>query len=387
MMVIRTTGLEYDDRLRKECETLCRLGYEPCIVAVEAANQAQSGRFPFGVQYETLSLRMRSFTRRGRSLALKGIEMYYQVLARVVRRKPAIIWVHNMEMAGLLPFLFGLRRLGIIERVVWDQHELPSLRVLSSSITRRLLRALMEACDVVVVASHARKEFLRETLSFCMRENMIVLANYPDRKFISIPRHPLPALVDTWLDGRAYFLGQGAASRSRHFSQLVEAIIEMSSALVVVGSVTEDVKSELRHRFGDTLDKHVYFTGMVPQLEMARYIDNALASIVLYSTETPNGKLCAPNRLYQAVARGVPVLVGNNPPMADFVRRYGCGVILKGDGRNVEDIVEGLRKLVSDIEAYKAGASSAAQSVVWELQVSQVQRVVSDGTTVNPESN
>lgn len=382
MMAIRTSGLEYDDRLRKESWTLRQLGYQPTIVAVETANIARSGSWRNVVPYESLSLLTRSFTVRGQSLGLKAMEMYVRVLARVVSRRPTVVWVHNMEMAGLLPLLFALRRLRVIKRVVWDQHELPSCRVLGTSLSRAVLRMLMEACDAVVVANDARKEFLCEKLKMRGPQRMLVLDNYPDEEFISSPRLPLPRGVKEWLAGRDYFLGQGAALKSRHFEPLVEAIIRIGSALVVVGPVTEDMRSKLQYRFGEPLNEHVFFSGMVPQLELPRYIDNALASIILYSHRTPNGKLCAPNRLYQALTRGVPVLVGNNPPMASIVREHRCGVVLEGDGRDVEDIIRGLKDLVAGVEEYRAGACSVAPSVTWEVQATRVEMAV--GTRESP---
>src|SRR4029077_8285796 len=105
------------------------------------------------------------------------------------------------------------------------------------------------------------------------------------------------------------------------------------------------------------LDDQVRFTGAVPQLELTRFIDHAYASVVLYEAHSANTVLCAPNRLYQAVMRRVPVIDGTNPPMAHIVKTRGCGVILKGDGGDVDDLCEAMRQLEAAHARYQAAAA------------------------------
>ena len=107
---------------------------------------------------------------------------------------------------------------------------------------------------------------------------------------------------------------------------------------------------------------------MVPQFELVNYIDNALASIVLYNAGTQNSRLCAPNRLYQALSRGVLVIAGSNPPMKTLVERLGCGVVLQGDGRDEKDVRQGIRSLMANHEKYKKNAETQKQAVTWESQ-------------------
>ena len=72
------------------------------------------------------------------------------------------------------------------------------------------------------------------------------------------------------------------------------------------------------------------------------YIDNAVASIVPYNAAKQNNHLCTDDSLYQALLRGVPVIVGSNPPMKSLLERLGCGIVLQYDGRDVVDIRQGI---------------------------------------------
>ncbi|RLD54245.1 MAG: hypothetical protein DRJ01_18285, partial [Bacteroidetes bacterium] len=121
-----------------------------------------------------------------------------------------------------------------------------------------------------------------------------------------------------------------------------------------------------------------FFTGMVPQLEMVKYIDNAYASIVLYSQEVGmNFKLCAPNRLYQAISRGIPVIVGNNPPMKSILEKTKSGVVLSDDGQNMINIINGIKYLQKNYSKYKENSLKTRKLFLWNTQKDKILCILS----------
>jgi glycosyltransferase involved in cell wall biosynthesis len=145
--------------------------------------------------------------------------------------------------------------------------------------------------------------------------------------------------------------------------------------LVVVGPYLKHRVAELERAYGAALSKQVLFTGPVPQMELTRFIDHAYASVVLYEAHSANTRLCAPNRMYQALARAVPVIVGANPPMATLVNASRCGIVLRSDGGDVKDLCDGIRRLEA---GYKAIAEQAAapRGLMWESQNAVIARVI-----------
>ena len=102
---------------------------------------------------------------------------------------------------------------------------------------------------------------------------------------------------------------------------------------------------------------------------MVNFIDHATASIVLYKKDNSNCWLCTSNRLYQALIRGIPVIVGINPPMANLVNKYNCGIVLEGSGNRVGDIKNGIRQLIENHKKYKKNTKYYLNDIYWESQM------------------
>jgi len=387
LMVINTTGLAYDDRLRKEVGSLQALGIDVAILGVEYANRSARVSVYKDVPARTLRLRSRGWFPQGRGLAVKTAEMYLRILAHVIRSRPDTVWCHELCMSGLIPVLSALRACGWIRRVIWDHHELPSDRSLGSPLYRRLFAWLVGQCDALIMANHERRQLVLDWIGERACPPIEVLENYPDATFGDCAVEPLPDSVVRWLDGSPYLLAQGGANPDRYLDRLVAAVLrEPAFKLVVVGPYLPDVPVELERTHGPSVRQRVLLTGAVPQLALAPFIDHAHASVVLYRSDSANTKLCAPNRLYQALVRNVPAVVGANPPMAELVRRLECGVVLKTDGEDANDIRDGLRQLVAAHHTLKTNCRHSRR-FMWESQDAVVARVADATPLISHENS
>lgn len=324
---------------------------------------------------------------QGRGIVPKILEFNLRALLDVLRERPSVVWAHNQESAPVVALCLLLRWAGWIERVVWDQHELPAERILSGSFRRRLLARLMRACDVVVGANEQRTDFLRSQLPGSEHICFGVLENWADETFRELPSDSLPGPVRDWLQDRPYVLLQGGAHPGRHLDEVVQAVIDLldeDTGLVVVGGRQDAVIDSLRDRWGTEFEHHVWLAGWVPQMEMPIYIDHAVASLVLYEASSPNSLYCAPNRLFQAVTRGTPVIVGANPPMASLVSRLGMGVVLDGTGDSPEDIARGIHRLLATRTEHRRAIVQIADSFLWEKQDPEIARICFGSAAMQP---
>ena len=377
VMLLKTTGLEYDDRVRKECASLHACGEEPFVLVLDRRNRAETGRTEQGVSYRAIRLLSRHVFPRRRGLILKLAETYLRFTTRVILVRPRVVWLHNVELAGLLPVLSLLRRVAGIERIIWDQHELPPNWMIQTRLGRAVLGWLCGLADAVVVASGERRKMLLQLVGGRAGKEVHVLENYPDDHFAQLPVGPIPADLKDWLNGRRYFVAQGGAAPGRRFEELAEAILKTTEfCLVVVGFHDQRTLQFLDQKYGERWRRQVFFTGFIPQLQLHRYLDGAIGSVVFYANVSSNNWLCAPNRLYQAISRGLPVLVGANPPMASVVRKFGCGIVLSSDGSDPEEIAEALCELARNEAVYRAAAQKASRRLLWNMQDGTIARIV-----------
>lgn len=375
LMAIKTRHLDYDDRLRKETRSLLALGAQVTIFVLEQSNEADYRTVYGGAAARVISLWSRARYPSQQRLWLKSLELYARLLREVWRERPQIVWVHDMTFAGVIPFLAMLRSFGIIQGVVWDQHELPPDGLLQGGWRQRLLVWLMNRPQVVLQASEDRQKLLEARLGTSLHTPLIPLENYPDQIFRQQPRRELPATIQTWLQGTPYFLAQGGAHGDRHLEELVEAILGQQEAkLIVLGGFDPARVEALRQKHGPDFDRWVRFVPYVPQLDVPIYIDAAIASVVFYAQKHLNWIYCAPNRLYQALARGVPVVVGRNPPLQRLIDTCGCGVTV--DETQPESIRQGLLHLLHHRSRYQARVQNHASRFLWETQTPQFQRIL-----------
>ena len=373
LMIIKTSGLEYDDRLRKEALTIKNLKLNTSILVLGYNNQKNKGVANYGVRFESIRLISRKLFPRKSALAIKLFEMYVKFLLGILKKRPRVVWAHNCELAGLIWFLWIFKKIGIIERVVWDQHELMPPRFLKDKFFKIWFKLLIECCDAIVTANKDRKEYTLSSLSIEDNSKYVVVENYCDNKSIDSPPGKLPPYLSRWLEGKEYFVVLGGASQERYFKNAFESVLRLKEyKLITVGPDPCGMEERLVKMYGDKVSDICYMTGFVSQNEIVNYLDNALASIILYSSDSINSFYCAPNRLYQSIARGIPVIVGNNPPMKEAVERLNCGVVLAGDGREMAHLDNGLHKLLNNLAEYKQKAALCKREFVWESQSDRI---------------
>lgn len=375
LMLLDTTGLDYDDRVRKEAVSVARLGESIHIVALEYANESGEREVYGRIPATTISLRSRRWFPRGKRLSIKLLESYLRFIAQVVSRRPAAVWFHNLNFAMLTPILALLKSVGFTRCLVWDQHELPFDRVVNNKALMRIFGVMINMCDVVVMASEDRKQLLAERMPR-VKTPIVSLENYPDAEFADQPREPMPEDISNWLDGSPYLLAQGGANPHRHLHELANAIMTLRVwKLIVVGPYQQVQIDSLRQEYGDDLDHWIRFTGFVPQFDIVPLIDAAAASVVFYDTRILNLNYCAPNRFYQALCRGIPVVVGENPPLRRVVDTYHCGVVV--DSASSESICLGLERLSTHYEQIARQARASSDLFRWETQDYEVEYIIS----------
>ena len=70
---------------------------------------------------------------------------------------------------------------------------------------------------------------------------------------------------------------------------------------------------------------------------------------------------------------GNPVVVGNNPPMKEFVETNHYGVSVDSDGSDVEKIVDGIKIILNSPNDYKC---FNVDNVLWDKQNDVINRIV-----------
>jgi glycosyltransferase involved in cell wall biosynthesis len=314
--------VEHDARVRREARALAEAGHEVVVVhlprpadppATTAAAEGYELRSAAPPDWaERLPGRLR------RSLAAARIA---QVAARV---RADVVHAHDAAM--LLPgWIVAMRtRSGL----VYDSHELATGVPYHSRGWYRLVstieRLIVPRCDAVITVSDGIAERLRER--YGLQRTPTVVRNLPDL--------PPPGEGGEVEDLRASLgigeaplvLHHGAAAQDRGGEALIRSMAELDGAhLLFLGADGgyADGLSELSAQLG--LGPRVHFRAPVPLAELLSYSAQADVGVTLLEDSCENHRLALPNKAFEYVAAGIPVVASDLPELSRVVEGYGIG--------------------------------------------------------------
>lgn len=346
-----------DHRVVKEAETLLAAGHE-----VHAVGVARAG-LPARETFRGIAVR-RVRARPWPTRKARFAEYAARAAAASLRIRPHAI--HANDLDTLLPGWAAARLCGA--RLVYDSHELylesehllgrPRETRIWEAIERRL--APRADAALTVCASIARELESRYGIA-----RVHVVRNLPRRDRGTEVRELAPGRSP----GEPLLLHQGFLQKGRGLETMVEALRFYPEArLVLLGEGPEEAALRERARVAGVLER-VVFRPPVPLADLLAHTRAADLGLVLYEGRSLNYKYALPNKLFEYIMAGVPVLASDLPEMRAVVAPRGVGRLL-ADARP-EAIARAARGMLEDREALaamRARCREAAEDLCWERE-------------------
>jgi len=135
--------------------------------------------------------------------------------------------------------------------------------------------------------------------------------------------------------------------------------------LIIVGS--GDVLALLTERAKGRED--VTFVGKKKYLEMMQYTANADVGVSLDKDTNINYKYSLPNKIFDYIHAGIPVLASNLIEVKNIVEKYEVGAIVSS--HDPREIAETIRKIVEELpkDIMKNNLKEAANTLNWENEL------------------
>lgn len=335
--IVKTNAYKHDSRIIKWVKSLEDSGHSSIVFVLEDSNF--SGICTDGKNtIVSTSLFSRKVFRKRKGYLLKIPEFTIKTISFVRRTNADFIVFHDLQSYLTM---FVLRKTNA--KIIWDLHELPHSVFFKYNIAKKILQYLMEKVDFLVYTNEERRAYIKQNLKFT-ETHYSVLNNYSTKSYNDTPVKRLPSKLAAWLKGKPYFLWLGVAGKKRNFISALKAFepIKDNFKLVILGGIEEEIEQYIQQK---QLSGYIYNT-YVNQDEIITYIDNCFSSIVLYKNNSPNNLYCEPNRLYQLIARNIPVICGYNPPMKNIVTKYKAGIVLPDDGSDIERLKNSISEMI-----------------------------------------
>ena len=89
--------------------------------------------------------------------------------------------------------------------------------------------------------------------------------------------------------------------------------------------------------------KNVKYIGRISYEDVIRWSLKADLLFALYDTIVPNNKYASPNKLFEAMMCGKPILVNKGTAMAEIVSKENCGLVVNYNKYEIKKAIELLK--------------------------------------------
>jgi glycosyltransferase involved in cell wall biosynthesis len=292
--------------------------------------------------------------------------------------EPHDIW-HGM-WAGSLPALSRVRRRHG-GRTVYDARDVflrARLRAGMPGWERRILtwfeRRWSHAADAVIQVSEPYAAMMQRDLGL---PDMPVVRNCPDRWDPPQPRPDRFRELLGLAPETAIVLYQGLLMRDRGIETTMDAILQVPDAvLVLMGFGDQSGRGSSRDDFALMAGRppylgKVHMVDPVAPAELLTWSASSDIMVMAYPDNSENHQYTTPQKLWEAMAAGVPVVASDLPGMAPIVTGTGCGVLC--DASSADAIAAAIRQLLDEGPAGlrargDRGLAAAHETYNWEAQ-------------------
>jgi len=348
VILTRSNAIAPDPRVESTAQCLSSYGFH-CL----AVGWDRDGRFPAREKkdgFDVVRFRFRG-AYGGGVRNMPGLACWnIYLLALHLRRRPKVI--HAYDLDTIMPAL--LARLFLRCKVVYDVADwyAASRRVgCLRPLFDRLERWACRKADLVILAHEKRLQ----QIGFVPRK-WLVLYNTPRDIYGSAMARKAQPEAD------GYFAYIGVLHSDRGIDTIIEAASTVGARLIIAGfgPLEGYCRKAAATRNG------IEFLGQIPYEKALQIEGNAIAIIALYDPRKPNNRFAAPNKLYEAMMLGRPLITTKGTLVGEVVERERIGIaVTYGD---FQELSRALSRLRDDpVESSKMGRRARA---LYETQYS-----------------
>jgi glycosyltransferase involved in cell wall biosynthesis len=322
-----------DTRLRKEIDTLLKCGYEVKVIIWE-----RGWPFTCDKKVDVKGLGLNAPIGRINSLLYFPIWFLYLVFW-LFKSEWDVVHAVNFDT-----YLFSLIAAKIKNKpIIYDIYDFygDMMPAILRNIIIKVDKRLLPFSDVLILADEARVEQIGGNI----HKNIFTINNSPEEYNFDKNYH------EDNINTFKVFIG-GKILKERCLDVVISAIGKIEGAkLSIRGHCDETGYKQQIMQLSQKFDNIDMYLDGVPYEEIVKGTLNADLTIALYDPDIPNNRYASPNKLFEAMASKIPIIVNENTSMADIVRKEKCGIVIPYG--NEEALIWAVSRLKNDLSLQK----------------------------------
>ena len=329
---IRTTGIYNDSRATKEIIDLANSGRQIIVLSWDRDGKANDECKKVFSQAHNVSFHFYSVYAQS-GIGFHNIHKlvgWFKWVYRQLKNIKGIGAVHACDLDAGWPAYMFCKRHGIplvydIYDYYIDSHSIPQRIV---SFIENLEIKTINYSSVTIICTEERREQIKQASP----HKVIVIHNSPDIE------------IENGLNIEYDCVYCGGLDNKRLIGGIINNYIDNQDLSFCMAGYGENTEAAIK--LAETYSGFV-FKGAIPYNEVIDIERHARCLTAIYDPAYRNHRLCAPNKFYEAIALGKPVIVCKGTGIDRIVEDNNIGVVINYD---VADFYTALRSLVASPE-------------------------------------
>jgi len=340
----------FDTRIfHRQCKSLVKNGYDVDLIIQHKKNELIDGINIIALPVVTNKL-----------------ERLYKVIPKLVQNlkrylTPTLFHIHDPE---LIPIGIWLKRKGHI--VIYDVHEDVPQTILKKEWLPKLARKPLawaflklelfmdnQASAIIPVTTRIASRFKNAKL--------VIVQNFPSVKELVVN-------VNTEITRKRTFVYVGDIQKERGITELVKVagLLDGNVSFILAGRLSESYKLELELLNGWN---NTTFVGMLDRPSVAKLLSEAGVGLVTFLPH-PNHFYAQPNKLFEYMSTGLPIIVSKFPLWEQIINQIGSGLLV--DPQNIKQIANAILQILNNsqlaLDMGNNGKAAIKETYNWETE-------------------
>jgi len=353
-----------DNRVNKTCLTLIECGFDVILIGRELPSSLPLPKWPF------TAIRMRL-------LFLKGPLFYFffnlRLFFKLLFKKADLLYANDLDT--LLPnyLVSKIRSIPLI----YDSHELfcdvPEL--LNSPSKRKIWQRIESSIVPKLKTCITVNDSIAKIFEERYKVKFNVIRNISDAVEGFKPK--AKSELGMPLDKKVILLQGAGINIDRGAEELIDAMQFINDAvLYIIGS--GDVWKILEQKVqAQNLKEKVKLINKIPKAELMHYTYNADIGISIDKNTNLNYYYSLPNKIFDYLQAGTPILASRLPEIEKIITRYKTGDFI--DSHEPPAIAKKINEMLAsqELSEYKANTKIAANELSWANEKQKLKTIFS----------
>lgn len=350
-----------DNRVYRVAKAIQEKGHDITVVAFKKGDVAEREVFR-GLPVHRIVLKSATLPNNNKLFgAIKYLEFFLKV---IFTYRKVDIWHCNDFEAFLIGVLAKITRPRL--KIVYDAHEYERERLgqgkavsMFVGLIEKLFIGWSEV--VITVGPSIKKEYER----LYKINNVHLVRNTPHA--MAKEKHDVFREKFGIRKDQKIFLYQGGISTGRGVEVLVEAFLDRKSDDAVLIVMGYGPKAQMVIDASEK-SKIIFYHPTVPYVDIIKYSSSADVGMNTTQNLCLNNYYCMPNKFFEYIQAGLPILSNNLPDCRGVIEQYGIGEVI--ESYNAEGVNAAIDMMVkANFDGYHKGLEKAAAELHWDKEV------------------